>query len=182
MLLNKFGEHVAVGDNDLGMVPFELSEMLVVWPKDKVDQPLGRGGIVHRAGIACLKKPTILRSDGDTAKSAGMTEEGNEVHFRLERETDGIEIIPFRIDCLIENEFRPMRDIARIISRIGPPKLFSIGEGIVFAAMDMDFGMWKIGQAADMVEVHVSENDVPDIFGVVSQFFDAIDRSFVHIE
>jgi hypothetical protein len=55
-------------------------------------------------------------------------------------------------------------------------------ERIVLAPARMYPGLRKIGQSADMIEVHVGDEDVFYIRGIVSQVFNAIDRGFIRVK
>jgi len=66
-----------------------------------------------------------------------------------------------------------------IVGKLGKLAYLSTGKSLIFAAMHVDFGLWKIGKSADVVEVHVGEDNVLHIFGCVSQLFNAIDRGFL---
>jgi hypothetical protein len=46
----------------------------------------------------------------------------------------------------------------------------------------VDFCVWKVRQAAAMIKMHMSENDMLDVFRFVSHFPHLIDRRFIRVE
>lgn len=75
-----------------------------------------------------------------------------------------------------------MGNVSLQVRQLAPVLYLSICEVIQLTFMDMDFGVWKIWQPADVVKVHVSNDDVFHIFRFVSQLFDTIDGGFIGIE
>jgi len=55
-------------------------------------------------------------------------------------------------------------------------------ECIIFSFVDMDFGVRKICQPANVIEMHVGEDDVLYVFGFVSEFGELIDRRLVGVK
>ena len=182
MLGEKFREHVAIGDEDFGVGLFEFSETGVVGTEDEVDEPFGRGVVVDSGRVACVEEPTIVGFDGDAAMSSRVTEERNEIHFGSEGQADGVEVVPFGITRFVEDEIGFVREVARDVGVLCPLADLAVGERVVFTFVDVDFGARKIGQSADVIEVHMRENDVLHIGGIESQGADAVDRGFVHVE
>lgn len=75
-----------------------------------------------------------------------------------------------------------MGNVTGIVGELGKLAYLSTGKSVILPPMHMDFGMGKVGKSADVVEVHVGEENVLYIFGLVAQLFDAIDRRFVWVE
>ena len=55
-------------------------------------------------------------------------------------------------------------------------------ERIIFPFEHMDFGLWKIRKAANVVKVHVGENDVFYIFGSVPESGKLVDCRLLRIK
>ena len=96
--------------------------------------------------------------------------------------SNGIKVIPFRIRYIVQDEIGTMGNVSLNVCQLAPMLYLSVCEVIQLALMDMDFGVWKIRQPADVVKVHVSNDDVFHIFRFVSQLFDPIDGGFIGIE
>jgi hypothetical protein len=182
VLYEKLWEHMTVSQKNFGMILHERAEMCVVRTQYEFDQPFGRFVIINRACVPCVEEPATRGFDHNTAMAARVSMQRDEIHLRFKRQTDGIEVVPFCIGLTVQDELRPMGNIAREVGVFIPMKNLMVGKGIVLPVMYVDFGIREIGQSAAVVEVHVGEDDMFYVIRFVSQLFYSIDRCFAWVK
>lgn len=146
------------------------------------DQPGGRLIVIDRSRVRRVEEPAVGSLDGHAAMSARMTEQRDEIHLRFEWQTDGIEVVPFRVNPLVKDEFGLVCNVSRDVGIFVPVEDLSIRERVVFVLVHVDFGLRKIGKPATMVEMHVGEDDVLYVPRLVSQCSQAAYCRFGRIE
>ncbi|MEA2007707.1 MAG: hypothetical protein U9O54_01185, partial [Chloroflexota bacterium] len=118
-------------------------------PHRNADQPFWRVVVTVNWGrVPNVEKPAAFGLDCYAAMTWRMPEEWYQPHFRCERQADGWEVEPgFAVNIIIEYKIRLMGDVAADIGQVCPVAGAS-HKGRVLEAMDMDFGVRKIWQAA----------------------------------
>ena len=150
--------------------------------KDEADCPI-RNIVSTKVcrGVRAVEVPTVSGFYGNAAHANGVIRHGDEIHFRFKAsDFDGVKLEPCFLGIFIENEIRFVRNMTRNIRRAEVP--FAMDERIIFFFVDMDFDVGKICQPANVVEVHVGEDDVLYVFGFVSEFGELIDCRLVRIK
>ena len=115
-------------------------------------------------GVASLEHPTGNSSYRDAAVTARMSVQRDEIHLRLKRQTDRIEVVPFGVNRFIQKEFGLVGDVALDVGELEPMADLSTYKCLIFSSVHMDFCVRKIRQTTDMVKMHVGQDNVPDLF------------------
>ncbi len=122
---------------------------------------------VRRQRVRTLEDPIVAIPNGDATMTAGVPEERDEVHLRCKGETDRLEPLPVRRGPFIKHPARAVSKIETIIETLCPA--LRTLQSIIFSLVEMNLGAWKIRKAARMIEVQVSQNNVPDGLRPIAQ-------------
>jgi len=175
-------KHMAGCHADLRVPGGKFPEARHVGSEDEADGHLGNiiSAEVCR-GIRTVEVPASLRFYGNPAHADGVIWQRDEVHLRLEPlDADGVKFEPFFAGVFVKNKIGLVCNMPRDISRANVP--FSMNKRIIFLFVYMDFGMRKIRQPADMIKMHVGQENVLYIVRLVSESGELIDGRLLRVK
>ena len=112
-------------------------------------------------GVAGVQNPPVAGVDRDARMPAGMSGQrdvdqagGNGGEFCGRREPT-----PRLAEWIVLDERRPVRPLGGPIAQAFPPRRRGDGAGH-FGGGDVDSGVWEVGEAADVIQVEVGDDDV----------------------
>jgi len=181
-LLEIIQEHVTRGNCDFGMRFPKGAQTRHVGTEHESDAPFRNICLAKICGsISTVEVPAVFSFDRDAAHAARMIWHGDKIYFRFEtRQANGVEIEPFLTSIIIKNGFRVVGNVP--LNVCGTQKASLVFKSFIFLSMHVDFCVWKIGQSTAVIEMHMGEDDVFDIFRLESKFLHLMKSCFVWIK
>ena len=160
----------------------EFAQARRVWSQHRADQPIRHVlGKVGRRCISDVEQPAGFDPYGNAAVATRMSEQRHQPHLRFEWQANRCQVEPAFTSIIIKHKFRLMGDVAADISQVDP-LAWAPRKGFVLAVVDMDAGMWKIRQAAAVIEMHVGQHNMTQILRLVAEMRDLARNSFFRVQ
>ena len=130
-------------------------------------------------GVCAVEKPSVVVLDRDPAVSAGMTEEGHEVHLGGKGKMDGFESEPLGIGLFVQYPRRLVSEVRPIVGQIDP--CARAAHRFNLSPVYVHLSVREVWQAAGMVKVQMGHDDVPDVFGGAAEASDLTDGGALRV-
>lgn len=125
-------------------------------------------------GIACMEEPAPRPFDGDAGVTGSVPAQRYHQDFRRQavKRPDRLETVPVIPRRVVGLPVAMGAPLSRTIALVGDKASWLVSGRFQFRRHDVHTGMGKVADAAGMVEIEMSENDVPDICSGKAEPFD----------